>query len=89
MVTEEQMENQYNVTCELLDRVQEADGDPEKIGVESQLGNQPHVFQYVSETLLEESDDPDEQMDISEDEKGEVFMLMKCVIDAVDSVTNG
>lgn len=89
MVSEEQMESQYNATCELLDKIQDANGDPEAAGVQKNLENQPHVYKYVSETLREDSDDPDEQMDISEDDSGEIFMLMKCVIDVVDSVTNG
>ena len=88
MVTEEQMEAQYNATCELLDKIHDADGDPEKAGVGQNLENQPHVYQYVSETLLEDNEDPDEKMDISEDEVGEIFMMMKCIIDVVDSVTN-
>ena len=87
MVTDEQIEAQYRTTCEMLDKVQEADGDPEKAGVAPQIENQPYVYQYVSETLLEDSENPEEQMDISEDEVGEIFMMMKCVIDVVDSVT--
>ena len=89
MVTEQQMEAQYHATCDLLDKIHDADGDPEKAGVGAKLENQPNVYQYVSETLLEDDEDSEEKMDISEDDAGEIFMMMKCVIDVVDSVTNG
>ena len=88
IVTDEQIETQYQSICDLLEKVHESDGDPEAAGVEAQLDNQPHVYQYVSEVLLEENEDPEEQMNISEEEVGEIFMMMKCVIDVVDSVTN-
>ena len=87
-VTEQQIEAQYEATCKLLDVIHEADGDPEKAGVESQIENQPYVYQYVSEALLEENDDPEDELNISEEDVGEIFMMMKCVIDVVDSVTN-
>lgn len=88
MVTDEQIETQYQAICDLLEKVHDADGDPDVAGVTSQLENQPHVYQYVSEALLEQSDDPEEQLQLSEDEVGEIFMMMKCVIDVVDTVTN-
>jgi len=88
MVTDEQIETQYQAICDLLEKVQESEGDPDAAGVASQLDNQPHVYQYVSEVLLEDSEDPEEKMNISEEEVGEIFMMMKCIIDVVDSVTN-
>lgn len=90
LVTAEQMEAQYNATCDVIDKIQEADGDPEAVGLESTFENQPNVYQYLSEMLLDDSeDDPEDQMSISEEDTGEIYMMMKCVIDVVDSVTNG
>lgn len=85
-VTEQQIEAQYEATCKMLDAVHDAGDGAEVAEVTSQIENQPYVYQYVSEALLEE--DPDNELNISDEEVGEIFMMMKCVIDVVDSVTN-
>ena len=88
-VSEDQIEAQYKSTCEFLDGIQEQADDPLfEEQSEKHIENQPHVYRYVADALYEESDDPEEQMNISEEEAGEIFMMMKCVIDVVDSVTN-
>lgn len=82
-ITEEQIKSQYEATCELLDSL---DDNDEIIDLEIQ--NQPFIYKYVSETLFEDSKDDADDLKISEDNAGEVFMLMKCVIDVIDSATN-
>ena len=88
MITEDQIDAQYKSTCEMLDTIHETGEDPSEEDVELEIQNQPHVYRYVSEALAEDNDDPAEVMDISEEEFGEIFMMMKCVIDAVDAATN-
>ena len=50
----------------------------------------PWVFRYVSEALLEPDDDlpEDERISLSEEEIGEVIILLKTVIDVLDKATN-
>ena len=87
VITEDQIKAKYDATCELLDSLHE--DDPNDENVEMEIQNQPHIYKYVSETLFEDPEHPeDEDINISEESAGELFMLMKCVIDAVDSATN-
>lgn len=86
MITEEQIKHQYEVTCDLIDSLHEE--DPNDDDVEMEIQNQPHVYKYVSETLFEDPDSPDDELSISDESAGELFLLMKCVIDAVDAATN-
>lgn len=86
MVTEAQIKQQYEATCDMLDAIHEQ--DPSDENVEMEIQNQPHVYKYLSETLFEDPDDPGEDVDISDEDAGELFMMMKCVIDAVDLATN-
>lgn len=45
--------------------------------------SQPHVFRYVIETLMEQpnADDP---LQLTEDDKGEIFLILAAVINALD-----
>ena len=87
-ITDSQVEAQYKATCELLDSLHDVEDDPSDEDIEMEVQNQPYVYRYVTEALLEEDDDPNDQMEVSEEEFGEIFMMMKTVIDAVDSATN-
>ena len=51
---------------------------------------QPWVYRYVTEALLEEEDDvpEEERVSLTEDEFGEIFLVLKTVIDVLDSKTN-
>jgi len=82
-ITEDQIKAQYEATCDMLDNLHD---DEEHIDME--IHNQPFIYKYVSETLFEDSSKDEEDLKISEDNAGEVFMLMKCVIDAIDSATD-
>lgn len=86
VVTEDQIKKQYEATCDMLDSLHEE--DPNDEDVEMEIQNQPHVYKYVSETLFEDPDNPDDEISISEESAGELFLLLKCVIDSVDAATN-
>jgi hypothetical protein len=56
-----------------------------------ETAHQPHIFGYITEALLEEEnddDDDDEEVQLTDEEFGEIFMLLKTVIDVVDATTN-
>ena len=89
MISDEEIETQYQQTCQLLQRLHELDEDEHTAGMEVEIQHQPHVFQYVSDALFGVDDDePDDESEISEEDGGEIFMMMKCVIDALDEATN-
>ena len=51
-----------------------------------EVANQPWIYQCVVESLIEESDDA--TIKLSDQELGELFLLLKTAIDSIDSVTN-
>lgn len=85
-VTESQMRAQYDATCELVDSLDES-AEKDDTAIELEIQNQPHVYQYVTDTLLDGEEDGD-QVEVSEEAFNEIFFMMKTVIDVVDSVTN-
>lgn len=89
-ISEEQVTIQYEATEELLNSLREDGEEPAEDLVYLESANQPWVYRYVVEALLEDEDeeDPNGPLDLSEDEFGEIFMMMKTVIDAVDAATN-
>jgi hypothetical protein len=90
MISEEQVTSQYDATEALLSSLHEAGEKPSEDLAYLESANQPWVYRYVAEALLEsdETDDPEEQLDLTEEDFGEVFMMLKTVIDAVDAATN-
>ena len=86
MITEDQIRTQYEATQDLLGRLHDSDDPAEDMDVV--IENQPWVYRYVTEALLEQNDDPADHVEISEEEFGEIVMMMKTVIDVVDVATN-
>ena len=86
VISEDQIEHHYQATYKLVDELAESSDDElEEMAVST--NNQPFVYKYLSETLFEEDDDADDDLDISDEEVGVIFMTLKCVIDAVDDAT--
>jgi len=54
--------------------------------VHIQLAVQPHVMRYVVETLVETEEDEDLR-ELTEEDKGSLFLLLKTVIDLLDKAT--
>ncbi len=52
-----------------------------------ETSNQPHLFGYITEALLDE-DSPDDEIVLDDEEFGEIFMLLKTIVDVVDAETN-
>ena len=52
-----------------------------------ETSNQPNLFGYITEALLDE-DNPEDDIELDDEEFGEIFMLLKTVIDVVDAETN-
>jgi hypothetical protein len=50
------------------------------------FSSQPHVIQYVVETILEAPYDED-PVEMSEEDQGHIFLLLKTVVDVLDSKT--
>jgi hypothetical protein len=45
---------------------------------------QPHVVKYVVDALMEEDDEGEDTMALTEEQKGFLFLLLKSVIDVLD-----
>ncbi len=86
------IKDQYEVNQELLlDMETDADEEPtleDFACLEST--KQPWVFRYVTEALLEPDDDlpEEERISLSDEEFGEVVILLKTVIDVLDAATS-
>jgi len=52
-----------------------------------ETANQPHLFGYITEALLDE-DEPSDDIELNDEEFGELFMIVKTIIDVVDAATN-
>ena len=52
-----------------------------------QLSNQPYVMQYLVESLFEQVDEK-EGHELTEDDTGFLFLLLKTVVDALNRTTN-
>lgn len=88
VISDEQIEAQYNATCELVDGLHDEKGDNHEEGLELKVSNQPFVFQYVSDAIFEPDKSEGDDVDISEEDAGEIFLMLKCVIDALDQATD-
>lgn len=53
-----------------------------------EVAGQPHVMKYVVDTLMEFGEAPDEVV-LSEEETGALFLVLKTTIDALDEATRG
>ncbi|MCA9214885.1 MAG: hypothetical protein KDB27_17560 [Planctomycetales bacterium] len=53
---------------------------------QSETANQPNLFVYITEALVDENSEDDIELD--DQEFGEIFMILKTVIDVVDAATN-
>jgi len=51
-----------------------------------QLSDQPYVMQYVVESLFEQVDEK-EDLELTEDDTGYLFLLLKTVVDALNKTT--
>ena len=86
------IKDQYEANQELLLDM-ETDGDDQQTledWADLESSTQPWVFRYVTEALLEPDDDlpEEERISLSEEEFGEVLILLKTVIDVVDQATD-
>lgn len=52
-----------------------------------QLSDQPYVMQYVVESLFEQVDEK-EGLELTEDDTGYLFLLLKTVVDALNKTTD-
>ena len=92
MVQPDAIKDQYEVNQELLLDM-ETDADDEQALEDLaylESSKHPWVFRYVTEALLEPDDDlpENERISLSEEEFGEVIILLKTVIDVLDKATN-
>jgi hypothetical protein len=49
-----------------------------------QTSRQPYVVNYVVDALMEEEDEVEEAVSLTEEQKGFLFLLLKTVIDVLD-----
>ena len=75
----------YNET--LIDRLEGAhDRFVERIAT-VQLSDQPYVMKYVVESLFEQGEEKD-GLELTEEDTGYLFLLLKTVVDALHKATN-
>ena len=49
-----------------------------------QTSRQPHVVNYVVDALMEEEDEGEDAVALTEEQKGFLYLLLKTVIDVLD-----
>ena len=77
----------YEANEDLMERLE---GAHEKFFdriAEIQVAEQPHVMKYVVEALVEEEEDDDDLKDLTEEDKGLLFLVLKTVVELLSKAT--
>src|SRR5438128_831543 len=87
-VTPETIEAGYRETESWMERISAAEGTELQSAIAASLQRdaEPHLLQYVISELNEPTDDGDE---LNDEEKGEVFFLLKTVISSLKDERKG
>lgn len=88
VVKPEDIEGAYRETESWMERISAAEGTElqSAIAASLQRDTEPHLLQYVISELNEPTDDGDE---LNDEEKGEVFFLLKTVISSLNDERKG
>jgi hypothetical protein len=77
----------YEYNEKVLEGLENASGDFWTATAREEMASQPHVVRYVVEALFEAPEDDELKDELSEEEEGYIFLLLKTVIDALDKKT--
>ena len=86
-VSAQQLMQQDDRTEEFIMSLQEADEDAMESAALQETARQPWVMNYIVEALVE-APQGETPVDLSEDEFGNIFLVLKTVVDALDEATN-
>jgi len=83
-VSQQMIEEQHEANVDLLEEHVESD-DATLGGVAAEVSSdQPHVFRYVLEALMEGDEEDSDAPALSEEESGTLFLVFKTVVDVLD-----
>ena len=91
MMEPAEIKKQYEANQEFLLGIDTEDEQVMEEMAYLESSKQPWVFRYVTEALLEEDEDDvpeEEQLSLTEEDFGEIFLVLKTVIDVLDTATN-
>jgi hypothetical protein len=78
---------QHEETERLMESLLDKDDSALGLAAIQESSRQPWVMKYLVEALME-SPDEEEAVDLSEDDFGELFLILKTVVDALDVATD-
>jgi NADH dehydrogenase/NADH:ubiquinone oxidoreductase subunit G len=87
IITAQTVAGFWERTVELLESLEEAHDKVIQRIAEVEGEKQPYVTGYLAEALKESAED-EEDIQLTEDEEGQIFMVLKTAIDALDSELN-
>jgi len=87
-ITPEEIIECYEENERLMENLEKAQDEFFNRVAEVQLSPQPYVIRYVVDTISEEPDEDDEREQMTEEDIGYLFMLLKTVIDVLNRKTN-
>ena len=78
------IERQFDQNEQSLSRLEGAHAGFLERAAMAQITRQPAVFEYMVEAIMEAPDDPDDPVEMTQEEGGTLFLVLKTVIDVLD-----
>jgi len=75
------IERQWTRNSEALERLEGAHERFLQRAALQQVSGEPEVMRYVVEAVLEAGDDPDDPVELTEEDQGMLFLVLKTVVD--------
>lgn len=77
------IERQWTKTSEELERLEGAHERFVEKAALQQVSDEPEVMRYFVEAIMEAGDDPDDPVDLTEEDEGMLFLVLKTVVDVL------
>ena len=84
-VSAKKITNTYEEYHSLLEGLENAHEKFLERRAEAEFEKQPHITSYVLEALMEEN--PDDPIDLTDDDIGYIYIILKTVIDILDDIS--
>ena len=77
------IEHQWSKNSDELERLQGAHERFLERAALQQISGEPEVMRYVVEAVMEAGDDPDDPLELTEEDQGMLFLVLKTVVDVL------
>jgi hypothetical protein len=82
------IERQWTGSTQALERLEGAHEHFLQRAALEQVSAEPEVVRYVAEAVMEAGHDPDEPMELTEEDQGTLYLVLKTVVDLLHQATD-